>query len=47
MNATIMSWNLMHTAKLLNDRGGFPVGGNLADTWNKTSNAATQDPERF
>ena len=44
-NATIMSWNLMHTAKLLKDQGGFPVGGNVAATWREFTNAADQDPD--
>ena len=44
MNATIMSWNLMHTAKMLSDLGGFPVGGNAADSWQEYTNAADQDP---
>jgi len=46
-NATIMSWNLMHTAQMLRDRGGFPVGGNVAATWRDDTNAADQDPEAF
>ncbi len=44
-NATIMSWNLMHTAKWLRDAGGFPVGGNAAATWREFTNAADQDPD--
>ncbi|MGB0111683.1 MAG: flavodoxin family protein [Ilumatobacteraceae bacterium] len=44
-NATIMSWNLMHAAKMLKDQGGFPVGGNVAATWRDGTNAADQDPE--
>ncbi len=44
-NATIMAWNLMHTAQLLKDRGGFPVGGNDAETWRDVTNAADQDPD--
>ena len=44
-NATIMAWNLMHTAKMLNDLGGFPVGGNDAETWRDVTNAADQDPD--
>lgn len=44
-NATTMTWNLMHTAKMLDDRGGFPVGGNVADTWRDVTNAADQDPD--
>ncbi|MEL6891616.1 MAG: NAD(P)H-dependent oxidoreductase [Actinomycetota bacterium] len=46
-NATIMAWNLMHTAKLLRDAGGFPVGGNVADTWRDSTNAADQDPDAW
>jgi len=46
-NATIMSWNLMHTARLLKGLGGFPVGGNVAATWRSVTNAADQDPDRF
>ena len=45
MNATIMSWNLMHTARMLKDRGGFPVGGNAADSWQNDTNAADQNPD--
>lgn len=44
-NATIMAWNLMHTAQMLHERGGFPVGGNVAAKWQEWSNAADQDPE--
>ena len=44
-NATIMSWNLMHAAKMLQTRGGFPVGGNVAETWRGVTNAADQDPD--
>ncbi len=44
-NTTIMSWNLMHTAKMLNERGGFPVGGNVSATWRDYTNASDQDPE--
>jgi multimeric flavodoxin WrbA len=46
-NATIMSWNLMHTAQMLRERGGFPVGGNVAASWRDVTNAADQDPEAF
>ena len=44
-NTTIMTWNLMHTAKMLRDLGGFPVGGNVAATWREFTNAADQDPD--
>ena len=43
-NATTMSWNLMHTAKMLRDLGGFPAGGNVAAEWTTVTNAADQDP---
>lgn len=46
-NATIMSWNLMHTAQMLRDRGGFPVGGNVGANWRDATNAADQDPDAF
>ncbi|MGP1347368.1 MAG: flavodoxin family protein [Phycisphaerales bacterium] len=34
-NTAIMTWNLMHMAKLLKDRGGFPLGGNQPERWKK------------
>ena len=46
-NTTIMTWNLMHTAKMLKDQGGFPVGGNVAETWRESTNAEDQDPDAF
>lgn len=45
-NCTIMSWNLMHTARRLKDAGGLPTTGNRADHWKDDPNASTQDPER-
>jgi len=44
-NATTMAWNVMHMAQMLRERGGFPVGGNVAKTWREGSNAADQDPD--
>lgn len=32
-NATFMSWNLMHTARLLKDAGGVAAHGNQRDKW--------------
>lgn len=32
-NTTIMAYNLMHMARLLKDRGGFPLGGNEPKRW--------------
>jgi multimeric flavodoxin WrbA len=45
-NCTIMSWNLMHTARRLKDVGGLPTTGNQADNWEEAVNARDQDPER-
>jgi multimeric flavodoxin WrbA len=45
-NCTIMSWNLMHTARALKDAGGVPTTGNRADHWEEAVNARDQDPER-
>jgi multimeric flavodoxin WrbA len=46
-NCTIMSWNLMHTARRLKDAGGLPTTGNRADHWAEDVNARDQDPERI
>ena len=45
-NCTIMSWNLMHTARRLKDGGGLPTTGNVPETWKDGPNALQQDPER-
>jgi len=45
-NCTIMSWNLMHTARALKDAGGLPTTGNRAEHWDEDVNARQQDPER-
>ncbi len=42
-NTTIMAWNLMHTARLLRDAGGFPTPGNAGD-WEQVTNAVDQRP---
>lgn len=34
-NTTIMSYNLMHVARMLKDLGGFPTLGNTVDGWSK------------
>lgn len=38
-NTTFMTWNLMHTASLLKNLGGFPAYGNIKTDWD--------DGERF
>lgn len=32
-NTTFMTWNLLHTARMLNDAGGIPAYGNLPGAW--------------
>ncbi len=32
-NTTFMTWNLMHTARMLKDAGGFPAHGNQRAEW--------------
>jgi len=44
-NATFMSWNLMHTARALKDRGGVPARGNTAEDWEHVTNARSDNPE--
>ena len=44
-NATFMSWNLMHTARSLKDRGGIPALGNTAEGWEHVTNARSDNPE--
>ncbi len=38
-NTTIMTWNLMHAARVLRDIGGFPAKGNVAMDWQSVTNA--------
>lgn len=45
-NCTMMSWNLLHTARRLKDAGGLPATGNLPENWREVANALDQDPER-
>jgi len=44
-NATFMSWNLMHSARSLKDRGGIPAHGNTAEGWEQVTNAKSDNPE--
>ncbi len=41
-NTTIMTWNLIHVARLLRAQGGLPAHGNVADRWREVTNAADQ-----
>lgn len=42
-NTTFMTWNLMHTARLLS--GGFPAGGNSRTAWDAGSRFDFENPE--
>lgn len=44
-NITFMTYNLMHTAKLLKDAGGFPAEGNLPNEWKKGDHFGYHNPE--
>ena len=41
-NTTIMSWNLIHTARMLRSNGGIPAAGTTATGWRDVTNAAEQ-----
>jgi len=43
-NTTFMAWNLMHAAKMLKDRGGYPAKGNTAKDWEQVTNAKNINP---
>lgn len=44
-NMTFMTWNLMHTAKMLKDAGGFPDFGNQPDEWDDGRRWDNPNPE--
>ncbi len=44
-NTTFMTWNLMHTARLLRDAGGFPVHGNQRALWDAGCRFDFPNPE--
>jgi len=44
-NAAFMTWNLMHSARLLKDRGGFPVHGNRRSEWDAGCHSGNPNPE--
>ena len=44
-NATFMSWNLMHLAKLLKDAGGVPAYGNQRKEWDAGARFDFENPE--
>lgn len=44
-NTAFMTWNLLHTARMLKDRGGFPVGGNQRSEWDAGARFDYPNPE--
>ena len=44
-NTTFMAWNLMHTARMLKDRGGFPAHGNQRSEWDAGCRWDQPNPE--
>ena len=44
-NTTFMAWNLMHVARMLSDRGGFPAYGNRRAEWEAGCRSDAFNPE--
>jgi multimeric flavodoxin WrbA len=44
-NTTFMTWNLLHTARMLKDAGGFPNGGNSRRDWDAGARFDFENPE--
>ncbi|MDG4649111.1 NAD(P)H-dependent oxidoreductase [Roseibacterium sp. SDUM158017] len=44
-NTTIMTWNLMHMARLLKDAGGLPNEGNDRNAWGAGARFGFENPE--
>ena len=44
-NTTFMTFNLMHMAKMLKDRGGFPAFGNQRSEWDAGCRWDNENPE--
>ena len=44
-NTTFMTWNVMHMAKILKDRGGFPAYGNQRSEWDGGARFDFENPE--
>ena len=40
-----MTWNLLHTARLLKDAGGFPAHGNQRSLWDAGCRFDFPNPE--
>jgi multimeric flavodoxin WrbA len=44
-NTSFMTWNLIHSARLLKDRGGFPAYGNQRSEWDAGCRGDYPNPE--
>lgn len=44
-NTTIMTWNLLHTARMLKDAGGIPTYGNVRTDWDDGERFGWENPE--
>jgi multimeric flavodoxin WrbA len=44
-NTTIMTWNLMHLARILRDAGGYPNKGNDREAWKTGTRFGFENPE--
>lgn len=44
-NTTIMTWNLMHLARILRDAGGYPNRGNDRNAWKAGTRFGFENPE--
>ena len=44
-NTTFMTWNLMHVARMLKDRGGMPAHGNQRSAWDAGCRFDFPNPE--
>jgi multimeric flavodoxin WrbA len=44
-NTTFMTWNLLHLARMLNDRGGIPAHGNQRSEWDAGCRFDYPNPE--
>ena len=43
-NTTFMTWNLLHTARMLRDAGGVPAFGNVASAWDDGDHSGYPEP---
>ena len=44
-NATFMTWNLLHLARMLKDAGGIPAHGNQRSEWDAVCRFDFENPD--